>query len=65
MLRDLPSYANRTSQRARHLNRTTDISSYMLLAGRPEFAPLKLGLVNIPQMQNSSHKSHSRFSLPP
>jgi len=43
MLRDLPSYANRTSQRARHLNRTTDISSYMLLAGRPEFAPLKLG----------------------
>lgn len=43
MLRDLPSYANRTSQRARRLNRSTDVSSYILLAGRPEFAPLKLG----------------------
>lgn len=43
LLQDLPSYANRVSQRARRLNRTVDIYSYVLLAGRPEFAPLTLG----------------------
>lgn len=43
LLRDLPSYANRTSQSARRLNRTVDIYSYVLVAGRPEFAPLTLG----------------------
>lgn len=42
LLRDLPSYANRASQRARRLSRTTDIYSYMVVAGRPEFAPLPL-----------------------
>lgn len=42
LLQDLPSYANRISQSAR-LSITTDIYSYVLLAGRPEFAPLTLG----------------------
>ena len=43
LLLDLPSYANRISQSARRLNRTVDIYSYVLVAGRPEFAPLTLG----------------------
>ena len=43
MLRDLPSYANRASQRARRLSRKTDIYSNVLVAGNPEFAPLTLG----------------------
>ena len=44
LLRDLPSYANRASQRARPplLSRTPDVYSYMMVAGRPEFAPLPL-----------------------
>jgi hypothetical protein len=43
LLRDLPSYANRISQRARRRSRSVDLYSYMLLAGRPEFLPLTLG----------------------
>lgn len=43
MLRDLPSYANRASQRARRLSRKSDFYSYVLVAGHPEFAPLTLG----------------------
>ncbi|WP_250124732.1 hypothetical protein [Chroococcidiopsis sp. CCMEE 29] len=43
LLQNLPSYANRVSQRARRLDRTIDIYSYVLLAGRPEFEPLTLG----------------------
>ena len=44
LLRDLPSYANRASQRARPplLSQTPDVYSYMMVAGRPEFAPLPL-----------------------
>ncbi|WP_096682618.1 hypothetical protein [Nostoc sp. NIES-3756] len=42
LLRDLPSYANRASQRGRRLRRSSDIYSYMLVAGRPEFQPLPL-----------------------
>lgn len=42
LLKDLPGYANRVSQRARQA-RTVDNYSYVLLAGRPEFAPLTLG----------------------
>ncbi|MEC4813718.1 MAG: hypothetical protein SAK29_10680 [Scytonema sp. PMC 1069.18] len=41
-LQDLPSYANRASQRARRLNRMTDVFSYMVVAGRPEFERLPL-----------------------
>lgn len=43
LLKDLPSYANRVSQRLRRPNRIFDIYTYVLLAGRPEFAPLTLG----------------------
>ena len=43
LIRDLPSYANRVIQRARRLNRTVDSFSYVLVAGKPEFAPLSLG----------------------
>ncbi|MBW4561219.1 MAG: hypothetical protein KME32_08665 [Mojavia pulchra JT2-VF2] len=42
LLRDLPSYSNRISQRARRLRRSADIYSYMQVAGRPEFIPLPL-----------------------
>jgi len=40
LLRDLPSYANRTSQRARRLSRSIDLYTYVLVAGNPEFEPL-------------------------
>lgn len=43
LLQDLPSYANRASQRARRLSRKSDFYSYVLVAGRPEFEPLTLG----------------------
>jgi hypothetical protein len=42
LLRDLPSYANRATQRARRLSRGAEVYSYMLVAGRPEFTPLPL-----------------------
>ncbi|MFN6461254.1 MAG: hypothetical protein RMZ41_005340 [Nostoc sp. DedVER02] len=44
LLQDLPSYTNRASQRARRLSRSSDIYSYMVVAGRPEFTPLPLNL---------------------
>jgi len=44
LLQDLPSYTNRVSQRARRLSRSSDVYSYMLVAGRPEFTPLPLNL---------------------
>lgn len=40
MMRDLPNYANRVTQRARRRSREVDIFSYVLIAGNPEFAPL-------------------------
>lgn len=60
LIADLPSYANRISQRARRRDgreafaehgrrayrqghRTVDLYSYVIIAGRPEFAPLTLG----------------------
>ncbi len=42
MLDDLPSYANRVIQRARRRDRSLDLFSYVLLAGKPEFEPLPL-----------------------
>jgi hypothetical protein len=42
LLRDLPSYANRATQRGRRLQRSSDVYSYMLIAGKPEFQPLPL-----------------------
>ncbi|MBW4613688.1 MAG: hypothetical protein KME21_10465 [Desmonostoc vinosum HA7617-LM4] len=44
LLRDLPNYANRASQRARRLQRRSDTYSYMLAAGKPEFTPLPLSV---------------------
>ena len=44
LLQDLPSYTNRASQRARRLRRSSDVYSYMLVAGKPEFTPLPLNL---------------------
>ena len=51
MLRDLPSYANRVTQRARLRDtadatlrdRSLDVYGYFIVAGRAEFAPLTLG----------------------
>jgi hypothetical protein len=42
LLRDLPSYTNRVTQRARRRSRSAEVYSYMLVAGRPEFTPLPL-----------------------
>lgn len=42
LMRDLPSYANRATQRARRLSRKVDIFPYVLVAGKPEFQPLPL-----------------------
>jgi hypothetical protein len=42
LLRDLPSYANRASQRSRRLTRRGDTFSYTIAAGKPEFQPLPL-----------------------
>jgi len=53
LLRDLPSYANRASQRGRRLRRSSDVYSYMVLAGRPEFEPLPL----YPAGNNDEQKS--------
>lgn len=43
LLRDLPGYANRVIQQSRRVNRTVTSSTYVLLAGHPEFEPLTLG----------------------
>jgi hypothetical protein len=51
LLRDLPSYANRTSQRAASLIRNDFTSSYVLVAEVPDFAPLTLG----PGQYNPTH----------
>jgi hypothetical protein len=42
LLQDLPSYANRVTQRARRRSRSSNIYSYVLLAGKPEFQPLPI-----------------------
>ncbi|HYW18039.1 MAG TPA: hypothetical protein VE956_01780 [Nodularia sp. (in: cyanobacteria)] len=42
LLQDLPSYANRVTQRARRRSRSSDIYSYVLVAGKPEFQPLPI-----------------------
>ncbi|MEL6165332.1 MAG: hypothetical protein AAFR37_16800 [Cyanobacteria bacterium J06628_3] len=42
LLRDLPAYFNRATQRARRLERPVEVYSYMLLAGKPDFTPLPL-----------------------
>lgn len=42
LLKDLPAYFNRATQRARRLKRPVEVYSYMLLAGKPDFTPLPL-----------------------
>ncbi|MCU0523542.1 MAG: hypothetical protein MUF72_01825 [Elainella sp. Prado103] len=42
LLMDLPSYANRVSQRSYTDYRTAEVPGYILLAGRPEYEPLPL-----------------------
>ena len=42
LLRDLPAYFNRATQRARRLDRSVQVYSYMLVAGKPDFQPLPL-----------------------
>ncbi len=54
MLNDLPSYANRVQQRARDIDR--DPSSYIVVAGRPEFEPLSLN-----QQGNTEPESDSEI----
>ncbi|MBE9227096.1 hypothetical protein IQ264_16835 [Phormidium sp. LEGE 05292] len=41
LLRDLPSYANRVTSRSNPINSPS--GTYVILAGKPEFAPLTLG----------------------
>lgn len=43
LLRDLPSYANRVSQRSLGSIESPNMPGYVLLAGRLEFQPLSLG----------------------
>jgi hypothetical protein len=55
LFRDLPSYTNRVTQRARRLSRSSEVYSYMLLAGRPEFTPLPLNPgIDTPEAAKSS-----------
>jgi hypothetical protein len=42
MLEDIPSYTNRVIQRSRSLERTRYLSTYVIVAGKPEFEPLPL-----------------------
>ena len=42
LMLDLPSYANRVTQRSRLMKRGVDTFSYILAAGKPEFKPLPL-----------------------
>jgi hypothetical protein len=53
LLRDLPSYANRVSQRAYTNFRTADLPGYVILADRPEYKPLSLN----PESLNSATAS--------
>ncbi len=54
LLRDLPSYSNRSTQRARRLSRSYEVYSYMLVAGRPEFTPLPLNTEGATDGQKSA-----------
>ncbi|KST62814.1 hypothetical protein BC008_20180 [Mastigocoleus testarum BC008] len=58
LLRDLPGYANRVSQRSRRLSRTTQTYSYMLMAGKPEFSPLPTNILE--DTGNRSKKSQDK-----
>ncbi|WP_206602938.1 hypothetical protein [Leptolyngbya ohadii] len=64
LLRDLPSYANRVNQRVALPNppagNLTDESSYVLLAGLPEYEPLTLGPgAYLPESEGGSDTENS------
>jgi hypothetical protein len=42
LIQDIPGYANRVIQRVRKLDRPVYLSTYVIVAGRPEFKPLPL-----------------------
>lgn len=42
LLRDLPSYTNRVEQRTAKASNLPPVSTYLLIAGRPEYEPLSL-----------------------
>lgn len=42
LLQDLPSYTNRVIQRARRQGSSYNLTSYVIIAGKPEFEPLPL-----------------------
>ncbi|MCU0534706.1 MAG: hypothetical protein MUD14_12505, partial [Hydrococcus sp. Prado102] len=42
LIQDIPGYANRVIQRVRKLDRPVYLSTYVIIAGRPEFKPLPL-----------------------
>ncbi|MGD1875080.1 MAG: hypothetical protein ACFB02_18750 [Mastigocoleus sp.] len=56
MLLDLPGYANRATQRARRLDRANEVYSYILLAGKPEFEPLKISSEEYLQTKKNSRE---------
>lgn len=58
LLRDLPSYANRKIQNARRFGGSLRTTSYVIIAGRPETAPLTLGPgVYAPAAPNASDQN--------
>ena len=60
MLLDLPGYANRATQRARRLQRDSEVYSYILLAGKPEFKPLPLNSEEYVQKKENSRDSEEK-----
>ncbi|TAF06243.1 MAG: hypothetical protein EAZ77_12700 [Nostocales cyanobacterium] len=54
LMLDLPSYANRVTQRSRRLSRSVDIYPYILAAGKPEFQslPLNPGIDSFPKYES-------------
>lgn len=63
LLRDLPSFTNRASQRARRLSRKADVYSYMIVAGKPDFTPLPFnsGINNTDASKSSDEKVEQIF----
>ena len=42
LLEDIPGYANRVIQRSHRRDRSVNLTSYVIVAGKPEFEPLAL-----------------------
>ncbi|NES99219.1 MAG: hypothetical protein F6K62_01780 [Sphaerospermopsis sp. SIO1G2] len=55
LMLDLPSYANRVTQRSRRMSRDVDIYSYIVAAGKPELNKLPLNAgINVDNQYESS-----------